>query len=110
MRLLLLVVLMMMLVMRMLVVVCMVVVMALDPNALALASSPLLFVVARATQPSSVFLVPGTQWLAAKCKVVILNDGGDHPCVAAEIDLAGGGVRSVEVWYEEVGLGRPVVR
>jgi hypothetical protein len=104
MRLLLLVVMMMMLV-----VLCVVVVMAFDPNALALASSPFLFIIARA-QPSPILLIPGTQWLAAKCKVVILDDSGDRPWVAAEIDLADSGVRDMEVRDEEIGLGSPVVR
>jgi len=85
------------------------VVMAFDPDALALASSPLFLVIARA-QPPSVLFVPGAQGLAAKGEVVIFNDGGDHPRVAPKLHLADGGVGDVEVRDEEVGLGGPVGR
>lgn len=86
----------------------MVVVVAVDPDALPLPAAPLLLLVARA-QPSAVLLVPGAQWLAAKCEVVVFDDGGDHPRVAAEVDFAGRGVGDVEVGDQQVGLRGPVV-
>jgi len=82
--------------------------MAFDPDALALASSPLLLLIARAQSPA-VLLVPGAQWLATKCEVVIFDDSGDHPWVIPKVDLADGWVRNVEVRDEEIRLARPVV-
>lgn len=105
-RLLLFVVVMMLVVLRLVV---MMMVMAFDPNALALAPSPLLLVVAGA-QPPSILLVPCAQGLAAECEVVIFNDGGDHPWVAFEVDLADGWIRDVKVRDEQVRLGGPLVR
>lgn len=86
----------------------MVVVVAVDPDALPLPAAPLLLLVARA-QPPAVLLVPGAQWLAAKCEVVVFDDSGDHPRVAAEVDFAGRGVGDVEVRDQQVGLRGPVV-
>lgn len=94
----------------MLVVLCVVVMVAFDPDALALSSSPFLLVVARAAQPSPVLLVPSTQWLAAKGEVVIFDNSGNHPWMAVEIELADGGVCDMEVRDEEIGLGSPIVR
>jgi hypothetical protein len=99
---------MMMLVMLRLVMVVMMV-MAFDPDALALAASPLLLVVARAQSPS-ILLIPCAQGLAAKCEVVIFNDSGDHPWMVPEVDLADSWVRNVEVRDEKIGLGGPPVR
>jgi len=67
-----------------------VVMVALGPDALTLPPSPLLLVVAGTAESPAVLLVPSTQWLAAKCEIVILNDGGDHPRVAAELNLSDG--------------------
>jgi hypothetical protein len=104
---------MMMLVMLRLVMVVMMMmmmmVMAFDPDALALAASPLLLVVARAQSPS-ILLIPCAQGLAAKCEVVIFNDSGDHPWMVPEVDLADSWVRNVEVRDEKIGLGGPPVR
>jgi hypothetical protein len=99
---------MMMLVMLRLVMVVMMV-MAFDPDALALAASPLLLVVARAQSPS-ILLIPCAQGLAAKREVVIFNDSGDHPWMVPEVDLADSWVRNVEVRDEKIGLGGPPVR
>lgn len=103
------VVMMMLVMLRLVMVVMMMMVMAFDPDALALAASPLLLVVARAQSPS-ILLIPCAQGLAAKCEVVIFNDGGDHPWVVPEVDLADSWVRNVEVRDEKIGLGGPLVR
>jgi len=101
--------LLLLLLLLLMVVMVVMVMMAFDPDALALASSPLFLIVARA-QPPSVLFVPGAQGLAPECEVVIFNDSGDHPWVAPKVDLADGWVCDVEIRDEEVGLGGPVGR
>jgi len=103
------VVMMMLVMLRLVMVVMMMMVMAFDPDALALAASPLLLVVARAQSPS-ILLIPCAQGLAAKCEVVIFNDSGDHPWMVPEVDIADSWVRNVEVRDEKIGLGGPLVR
>jgi len=59
------------------------------PDALTLSSSAVFLITAKS---SSVLLVPGTERLASKHEVVILDDGGDHPWLVAQVDLIGGRV------------------
>lgn len=102
-----------MLLLRLLLVVAVMVVMSVDADALPLSAPCLLLFVARAivarAQAPAVLLVPCAQWLATECEVVVFDDGGDHPWVAAEVDFAGRGVGDVEVGDQQVGLRGPVV-
>ena len=84
--------LLLLLLLHVMVLLMLVVMVALGPDTLTLPPSPLLLVIAGTAESPAVLLVPSTQWLAAKCEIVILNDGGDHPGVAAEFNLSDGWV------------------
>lgn len=68
-----------------------------------LAAPALLIAVAQAT---ALLLVPSTQWLTAKGEVGIVDDGGLHPGVGAEVNLAGGRVESLQIGDDVVIRGR----
>lgn len=85
--------------------------MVVEPYAVALSASNLLFVLDTRAQSSAILLVPCAQRFATKHEIVVLDNGGYRPCVAAsKLYLVDRWVWDVEVRNKHVRLVDPARR
>lgn len=86
-------------------------IMGIGPHGVALSASNLLFVLVTRAQSSAILLVPCAQRLAAKHEIIVLDNGGYHPCVGVvKLYLVHCWVRDVEIRNKHVGLADRALR
>lgn len=80
-------------------------------DGVALSASNLLFILVTRAQSSAILLVPCAQRLAAKHEIIVLDNGGYHPCVGVvKLYLVHRWVRDVQIRNKHVGLADRALR